>query len=124
VNPNGRHYHSSFGTWKLGKGQDPIDQVDQAISVGFSHIGKPHLETQNLLSNSLGIEPDTAQIYDNEEEAGAAIRESGLSRSDIFITTKYSGVGGLDIPTSIQNSLKKVRKTSDTCTLQNTNRCS
>ena len=29
----------AFGTWTLGKGQDPIEQVEQGISVGFSHIG-------------------------------------------------------------------------------------
>jgi diketogulonate reductase-like aldo/keto reductase len=29
----------AFGTWMLGNGQGPIDQVEQAISVGFSHIG-------------------------------------------------------------------------------------
>jgi len=79
----------AFGTWKLGNGQGPTDQVDQALSVGFSHV-------------------DTAQAYRNEEEAGIAIRESGLARSDIFITTKYSGLNGLDIPTSINNSLKNL----------------
>lgn len=79
----------AFGTWKLGNGQSSVDQVDQALSVGFSHI-------------------DTAQFYANEEQAGIAIRESGLARSDIFVTTKYSGVGGLDIETSVQNSLKKL----------------
>ena len=51
---------------------------------------------------------DTAQYYWNEADAGLAIRESGLDRHDIFITTKYSGVDGLDIETSIQNSLKNV----------------
>jgi hypothetical protein len=51
---------------------------------------------------------DTAQSYRNEEEAGIAIRESGLSREEIFITTKYSGLNGLDIQTSIVNSLKNV----------------
>ncbi|KAF8194448.1 NADP-dependent oxidoreductase domain-containing protein [Mycena galopus ATCC 62051] len=76
-----------FGTWKMGNGDAPITQVDQAISVGFSHI-------------------DTAQAYRNEAEAGVAIRESGLARKEIFITTKYSGVDGLDIKTSIHNSLK------------------
>ncbi|KAH9067889.1 Aldo/keto reductase [Lactarius vividus] len=79
----------AFGTWRIGNGQGPIDQVDQAISVGFSHI-------------------DTAQAYRNEEEAGIAVRESGLARQDIFITTKYSGLNGLDIETSIQNSLKNL----------------
>jgi len=54
---------------------------------------------------------DTAQAYRNEEEAGVAIRESGLAREDIFITTKFSGVDGLDIETSIKNSLKNVRPT-------------
>lgn len=54
--------------------------------------------------------PDTAQIYRNEVEAGQAFKESGLARSDVFITTKWSGMDGLDIPTSIQNSLKKVRR--------------
>ena len=29
-----------FGTWKIPKGQTTTDQVDQAISVGFSHIGQ------------------------------------------------------------------------------------
>jgi diketogulonate reductase-like aldo/keto reductase len=29
----------AFGTWTLGNGQGPIDQVKQALSVGFSHIG-------------------------------------------------------------------------------------
>ncbi|GLB40902.1 putative aldo keto reductase [Lyophyllum shimeji] len=79
----------AFGTWKLGNGQGPTDQVDQAISVGFSHV-------------------DTAQAYRNEAEAGVAIRESGLARENIFITTKYSGLDGLDIPTSINNSLKNL----------------
>ena len=29
-----------FGTWTLGNGQNVIDQVDQAISLGFSHVGE------------------------------------------------------------------------------------
>ncbi|KAI0635100.1 Aldo/keto reductase [Trametes polyzona] len=77
----------AFGTWTLGGGAQATDYVEQAISVGFSHI-------------------DTAQAYRNEEEAGKAIRESGLPRKDIYITTKFSGRDGLDIETSIQNSLK------------------
>ncbi|KAK0451394.1 Aldo/keto reductase [Desarmillaria tabescens] len=79
----------AFGTWKLGNGDGPISQVDQAISVGFNHF-------------------DTAQSYRNETEAGIAIRESGLARNEVFITTKYSGLDGLDIKTSIQNSLKNL----------------
>ncbi|KAJ3484785.1 hypothetical protein NLI96_g5406 [Meripilus lineatus] len=79
----------AFGTWTLGQGQQSTDKVDQAISVGFNHI-------------------DTAQAYRNEQEAGVAIRESGLDRSDFYITTKYSGLNGLDIETSIKNSLSNL----------------
>ncbi|CAA7270314.1 unnamed protein product [Cyclocybe aegerita] len=78
-----------FGTWKIPIGATTADQVDQAISVGFSHI-------------------DTAQAYRNEADAGKAIHESGLARKDIFITTKYSGLDGLDIETSIKNSLSNL----------------
>ncbi|CCM00039.1 uncharacterized protein FIBRA_02065 [Fibroporia radiculosa] len=74
----------AFGTWKLGGGQSATTHVDQALSVGFNHV-------------------DTAQSYRNELEAGTAIRESGLAREDLFITTKYSGMADIDV--SIHNSL-------------------
>ncbi|THV01997.1 Aldo/keto reductase [Dendrothele bispora CBS 962.96] len=51
---------------------------------------------------------DTAQAYQNEAEAGQAIHDSGLKRDEIFITTKYSGLNGLDMRTSIDNSLKNL----------------
>jgi len=78
-----------FGTWTLGNGQSPVDQVEQALNNGFNHI-------------------DTAQSYRNEGETGIALKESGLSRSDIFVTTKFSGTNGLDIPTSIKNSVNSL----------------
>jgi len=78
-----------FGTWTLGNGQSPIDQVEQALNNGYNHI-------------------DTAQSYRNEGETGIALKESGLSRSDIFVTTKFSGTNGLDIPTSIKNSVNSL----------------
>ncbi|KAI0821089.1 Aldo/keto reductase [Irpex lacteus] len=79
----------AFGTWKLGNGQPTIDKVDQAISAGFDHI-------------------DTAQSYRNETEAGKALRDSGLARKDVYITTKFSGTDGADIETSIKDSLKNL----------------
>lgn len=51
---------------------------------------------------------DTAQSYRNEVEAGQALKDSGLARSDVFVTTKFSGSDGLDVPTSIRNSVKNV----------------
>jgi len=86
----------AFGTWKIGNGQGPVDQVEQALSLGFDHI-------------------DTAQSYQNEKEAGQAFKESGLSRKDVFITTKYSGRNGLDIPTPSRTAWRISVWTTSTC---------
>lgn len=51
---------------------------------------------------------DTAQVYGNEAEVGRALRDSGLAREDVYITTKYSGVNGLGIEESIRNSVDYV----------------
>lgn len=55
----------------MGNGDGPITQVDQAINVGFSHVG----ELDAAFRSEKGIaQPkflDTAQAYGNEEEAGA-----------------------------------------------------
>ncbi|KAJ7601048.1 Aldo/keto reductase [Mycena floridula] len=64
----------AYGTGSVWKGQDVVQYVNQAIETGFNHI-------------------DTAMQYRNEESVGQAIRESGLDRSEFFITTKY-GVRG------------------------------
>ena len=45
-------------------------------------------------------------VYGTEEYVGAAIKESGLSRSELFVTTKYSGLKSED--ESINDSLNKV----------------
>lgn len=79
----------AYGTWTLGNGQGPIDQIAQAFDTKYYHI-------------------DTAQGYGNEGEVGIALYESGLSRGDVFITTKYSGYDGLDIPTAIRNSVNNI----------------
>ena len=47
--------------------------------------------TKNAVLNALNAgyrHVDTAKIYDNEQSVGAAIRESGIPHSDIFVTTK------------------------------------
>ncbi|EKM53309.1 uncharacterized protein PHACADRAFT_259582 [Phanerochaete carnosa HHB-10118-sp] len=79
----------AYGSWTLGGGQPTVDHVDQALDGGFNHL-------------------DTAQSYRNELEVGTALHDSGLKRDDIFITTKYSAIDGLDIDTSIHNSLKNL----------------
>jgi 2,5-diketo-D-gluconate reductase B len=57
-----------FGTAGL-VGDDARRMVLHALNVGYRHI-------------------DTAQVYNNENEIGAAIRASSVSREEIFLTTK------------------------------------
>ncbi|WVQ64437.1 uncharacterized protein L199_002603 [Kwoniella botswanensis] len=77
-----------FGSWKIPK-DVCAGQVGQAIDVGFDHL-------------------DTAQVYRNEEEVGQALKESGLARKDVWITTKWSGVDDKDPKTSCEESLQKL----------------
>lgn len=53
---------------------------------------------------------DTAQAYANEEGVGAAVKKSGISRNDIFITTKIwiSNAGFDKAKASIDGSLSKL----------------
>ena len=44
-------------------------------------------------------------VYENEQYVGNGIRESGLRREDIFVTTKYDGG---DISSALNTSLRKV----------------
>src|SRR5690606_2667608 len=57
-----------FGTWLL-RGEEALHAVGVALDAGYRHL-------------------DTAQAYDNEREVGRALRESGLPREDVFLTTK------------------------------------
>ena len=52
---------------------------------------------------------DTAQYYGNENEVGKAVRESGLKRSEVFITTKVLDAKG-SVEDSYQRLLDSVRE--------------
>lgn len=58
-----------FGTWKIEDGDAAINIVKSAIEIGYRHI-------------------DTAAAYGNEVSVGKAIKESGVNRKDLFITSK------------------------------------
>ncbi|MFC7370193.1 aldo/keto reductase [Fictibacillus iocasae] len=58
-----------LGVFKVEEGTDTISSVKAAIKNGYKSI-------------------DTAAIYKNEEGVGQAIAESGVSRDELFITTK------------------------------------
>jgi diketogulonate reductase-like aldo/keto reductase len=65
-----------FGTWQI-TGDDCYRAVRTALEVGYRHL-------------------DTATVYRNEAEVGRALRESGVPREDVFVTTKCPG--GSDDP--------------------------
>jgi diketogulonate reductase-like aldo/keto reductase len=77
----------AFGTGSTMKFKDVTDYVGQAIDNGFSHI-------------------DTAEYYRTETYVGLAIKESGLPRSSLYITTKYSS--GKSPRQAIKQSLNKL----------------
>lgn len=58
-----------LGVFKVQEGQEVVDSVKAAIKAGYRSI-------------------DTATVYGNEEGVGQAIRESGIAREELFITTK------------------------------------
>lgn len=58
-----------FGVWRIEKGTETVQAVRWAIEAGYRHI-------------------DTAYIYQNEESVGQAIRESGVPREELWVTTK------------------------------------
>lgn len=58
-----------FGTWQSADGAEAYHAVRWALEAGYRHI-------------------DTAAVYGNEESVGKAIRDSGVAREDLFVTTK------------------------------------
>src|SRR5579864_2642403 len=59
-----------LGVWQVPDGRECVDAVRWALELGYRHI-------------------DTAQAYGNEESVGQGLRESGVPREDVFITTKF-----------------------------------
>ena len=45
--------------------------------------------------------------YGNEEEVGTALREEGLSRDEVYVTTKYS-IPNTTAQQALESSLQKV----------------
>jgi diketogulonate reductase-like aldo/keto reductase len=58
-----------FGTYQIPDGGACYRAVRHALDVGYRHI-------------------DTAAFYGNEEDVGRAVRDSGLARADLYVTTK------------------------------------
>lgn len=58
-----------FGTYLTPDGDTCVNSVKEALLAGYRHI-------------------DTAEFYANEESVGKALAESGISRDEVFVTTK------------------------------------
>lgn len=58
-----------LGVYQAARGEETKHAVAEALRLGYRHI-------------------DTARIYGNEQDVGAAVRESGIARAEIFVTTK------------------------------------
>lgn len=81
-----------FGVFQIADYDECVRCVKDAIEVGYRLI-------------------DTAQSYGNEEAVGQAIKECGVSREELFITTKVwiSNAGYEKAKASIEDSLRKLQ---------------
>jgi diketogulonate reductase-like aldo/keto reductase len=58
-----------LGVWQIPRGEPTRHAVAEALAAGYRHV-------------------DTARVYGNEADVGAAVRASGVPRAELFITTK------------------------------------
>lgn len=58
-----------FGTWQAPEGETAINSIKIAVQTGYRHI-------------------DAAAIYRNEKSVGIAIKECGIERKELFVTSK------------------------------------
>lgn len=91
VNANGTNIPAlGFGTFELEPG-DAEAMTAHALQTGYRHI-------------------DTAQMYNNEQAVGAGIRQSGVAREDVFLTTKIfiDDFADGDLQRAAQKSLERL----------------
>jgi diketogulonate reductase-like aldo/keto reductase len=77
-----------LGVWQVPNGPEAENSVRWALELGYRHV-------------------DTAQAYGNEESVGRALRDSGVPREDVFVTTKFYP-GHKDPEAEAQRSLERL----------------
>ncbi len=77
-----------LGVWQMPDGRECEDAVRWALQAGYRHV-------------------DTAQAYGNERSVGRALRDSGVPREDVFVTTKFYP-GRRDPEAELQRSLERL----------------
>jgi diketogulonate reductase-like aldo/keto reductase len=78
----------ALGVWQVPDGPECENAVRWALEAGYRHV-------------------DTAQAYGNEASVGRALRDSGVPRDDVFITTKFFP-GHKDPEAEAQRSLERL----------------
>jgi 2,5-diketo-D-gluconate reductase A len=77
-----------LGVWQVPDGRTCESAVRWALDLGYRHI-------------------DTAQAYRNEASVGKALRDSGVPREEVFITTKFYP-GSKDPVAEAEQSLRRL----------------
>jgi diketogulonate reductase-like aldo/keto reductase len=77
-----------LGVWQVPDGPGCVNAVRWALDLGYRHI-------------------DTAQVYGNEASVGRALREAGVPREEVFITTKFDP-GRSDPVAEAEQSLRRL----------------
>lgn len=86
-------YGTGTAWYKRGGGnsinRELVESIKTAVKLGFYHL-------------------DSAEVYGTEPELGVAIKESGIPREKLFVTTKVNQ-NIADIPKAIDASLEKLQ---------------
>jgi 2,5-diketo-D-gluconate reductase A len=77
-----------LGVWQVPDGPECVKAVRMALDLGYRHL-------------------DTAQAYGNEESVGRALRDSGVPRDEVFVTTKFYP-GSKDPVAEAEGSLRRL----------------
>jgi 2,5-diketo-D-gluconate reductase A len=77
-----------LGVWQVPDGPECVNAVRWALEAGYRHV-------------------DTAQAYGNEESVGRALRDSGVPRDQVFVTTKFFPRGN-DPVAQAEKSLRRL----------------
>jgi diketogulonate reductase-like aldo/keto reductase len=77
-----------LGVWQVPNGRECVDAVRWALELGYRHV-------------------DTAQAYGNEASVGQGLRDSGVPRHHLFITTKFNP-GRRDPVAELERSLERL----------------
>ena len=69
LNTGARIPQVGLGVWQAASGKETREAVRTALQLGYRHV-------------------DTARIYGNEADVGDGLRDSGVPRAEVFVTTK------------------------------------